>query len=197
MTTKPTAAAGATSKPASPASSARPIEITGSATRDGSRSAGRTALAMGKSAGQRIAATTKSAGKKAAVLIGDFNKDGSVDHEDAKIAAAKAKRIASQAAEEAGTLARATAKHDMVKDAAAGAAIGAAVAIPVPIIGPAVGAAVGAIVGVAKNFRSAANPVSGVTGKEPESPTAKSGTRRLRKSRQPDSGAPSAKPPRK
>ena len=105
---------------------------------------------MGKSAGQRIAATTKSAGKKAAVLVGDLNKDCNVDHEDAKIAAARAKRIALRVTEQAGTLAKAAAKHDRVKDAAAGAAIGAAVAIPVPILGPAAG--IGAIARVARTF---------------------------------------------
>ena len=119
-------------------------------------------------AGRRIAAATKSAGKsvgKAAARVSDLNKDGKVDHEDAKIATAKAKRITSKVADGAGTLAKKAAKHDMVKDAAAGAAIGAAVAIPVPIVGPAVGAAIGAIVGVAKNLRSATKPASDASGK--------------------------------
>ena len=108
------------------------------------KDAGRTALGIGKSAARRIATATKAAGKKlgkAAVLAGDLNKDGKVDQEDAKIAAAKAKRISSKAADKAGELAKEAAKHDMVKDAAAGAAIGAAVGIPVPIIGPMAGAA--------------------------------------------------------
>ena len=143
-------------------------------------SAGRTALAMGKSAGQRIASTTKSAAKKAAVLVGDLNKDGNVDHEDAKIASARAKGIASRVTKEAGTLAKAAAKHDMVKDAAAGAAIGAAVGIPVPILGPAAGAAIGAIVGVAKNLRTATKPASEATGKQPKTSTVKSAVRRVR-----------------
>ena len=94
---------------------------------------------------------------KAAVLAGDLNKDGKLDQEDAKIAAAEAKRISSKAADKAGKLVKEAAKHDMVKDAAAGAAIGAAVGIPVPIIGPMAGAAIGAIAGVAKNLKSAAN----------------------------------------
>ena len=180
MTKKPSAGARAMSKPASPASSEQPADVNGTATSNDLKGAGRTALAMGKSAGRRIAATTKSAGKKAAVLVGDLNKDGNVDHEDATIAAAKAKGIASRVTKEAGTLAKAAAKHDMVRDAAAGAAIGAAVAIPVPIIGPAVGAAIGAIVGVAKNLRSASKPAE-ATGKQPKPSTVKSTGRRRRK----------------
>jgi hypothetical protein len=86
-----------------------------------------------------------------------LNGDGKVDQEDAKIAAAKAKRIASKTADKVGALAKEAGKHDMVKDAAAGAAIGAAVAIPLPVIGPVVGAAVGAVAGVAKNLRAAGN----------------------------------------
>ncbi len=161
MTKKPSAGAGVTRKPASPASSGHPVDITETTTTNDLRDAERTALAMGKWAGQRIAAATKSAGKKAAALVGDLNKDGSVDHEDAKIAAAKAKRIASKAAEDAGTLAKAAAKHDMIKDAAAGAAIGAAVAMPVPILGPAAGAAIGAIGGSSRSRkRPASSPTS-------------------------------------
>ena len=156
-------------------------------TKQPSAAAGRTALATGRSAGKRIATATKSAGKKlgeAAVLVGDLNKDGKVDHEDAKIATAQAKRITSKVADRAGTLAKEAAKHDMVKDAAAGAAIGAAVAMPVPIIGPAAGAAIGAIVGVAKNLRSAGNPESEAPGKERKSSTVKPAIRRIRKPRQ-------------
>lgn len=138
-----------------------------------------------RSAGQRIAAATKSVGKKvgkAAVLVGDLNKDGSVDQEDAKIATVKAKKITSKVADGAGTLAKKAAKHDMVKDAAAGAAIGAAVGIPVPIVGPAAGAAIGAMVGVAKNLRSAAKPAPEAPEK-PKSASAKSAMRRIRKPR--------------
>jgi hypothetical protein len=137
-----------------------PADITGTTTPDDLKDAGRIALAKGKSAGQRFATATKSAVTKlgeAAVIVGDRNKDGQVDQEDARIATVQAKRITSKVADKAGTLAKKVAKHDMVKDAAAGAAIGAAVALPVPVIGPAAGAAVGAIVG-AKNLRSAANP---------------------------------------
>ena len=122
------------------------------------KDAGRTALDRGKSAARRIATATQSAGKqlgKAAARAADLNKDGKADQEDAKIAAAKAKRITLKAADKVGALAKRASKHDMVKDAAAGAAIGAAVGIPVPVIGPVAGATVGAIAGVAKNLRSA------------------------------------------
>lgn len=188
MPKKRFAAKGVMSQPvSSPASSRIPVDVTGSMTSNDVRGGGRTALAIGKSAGQRIATATKSAGKKlgeAAVLVSDLNKDGKVDEEDAKIATAKAKRITSKVSDEAGTLAKKLAKHDMVKDAAAGAAIGAAVAIPVPIIGPAAGAAVGAIVGVAKNWKSATNAVSQAPGKQPKSSAIKSAMKRIRKPRQ-------------
>jgi len=146
----------------------------------------RTALEIGKSAGQRIAAASKSAGKKvgrAAASVGDLNKDGKLDQEDAKVATAKAKRITSKVSDGAGALAREVAKHGMVKDAAAGAAIGAAVALPVPIIGPAAGAAIGAIVGVAKNLRSPAKPAAAVPEKQPKPASEKSATGRLRRPR--------------
>ena len=112
-----------------------------------------------KTAGEQVAVAARHAGKKigeAAVVVGDLNDDGKVDHEDARIAAAKAKVFASKAADEAGTLMKEGRKHDMVKDAAAGAAIGALAAMPLPVIGPAAGAAVGAIAGVVKNMRSSA-----------------------------------------
>ena len=99
MPKKPSATAGVTSKPVPRASSGIPIDVTGSTTSNDSKEAERTALAKGKSAGQRIATATKSAGKKlgeAAVRVGDLNKDGKVDQEDAKIAAARAKRITSK-----------------------------------------------------------------------------------------------------
>ncbi len=147
-------------------------------------SARRTVRAMGKSAGQRIAAATQTAGKKvgkAAARVSDLNKDGKLDREDAKIATAKAKGVASKVADRAGTLARKAAQHDMVKDAAAGAAIGAAVAIPVPIVGPPAGAAIGAIVGVTKNLRAASKPGSQTAGKQPEPSAGKSFVKRIRK----------------
>jgi hypothetical protein len=112
-----------------------------------------------KTAGAKVASAAKHAGKKigaAAVDVGDLNKDGKVDHEDAHIAGAKAKVIASKAADQAAALMKKAGKHDMVRDAAAGAGIGALVALPLPVIGPAVGAAVGAVAGVVKHMRSPA-----------------------------------------
>lgn len=84
--------------------------------------------------------------------ICDLNGDGKVDYEDFKIAAAKARNIASATADEAVKLGKEALRSDMTKDAAAGAAVGAAIAVPIPLIGPALGAAVGAGVGVFKNF---------------------------------------------
>ncbi len=112
-----------------------------------------------KTAREKVTKAAKHAGKKigdAAVVVGDLNDDGKIDHEDAKIAAARAKVFASKAADGAGTLIEKAGKHDMVKDAAAGAAIGALAAMPLPVVGPAAGAAVGAIVGVVKNLRTPA-----------------------------------------
>jgi hypothetical protein len=112
-----------------------------------------------KTAGGKLAHAAKYAGKKiggAAIVVGDLNDDGKVDHEDARIAAAKAKVFASKAADEVGRLMKKAGKHDMVRDAAAGAGIGALAAMPLPVIGPAVGAAVGAIAGVVKHMKSPA-----------------------------------------
>ena len=114
-----------------------------------------------KAAGEQVAVAARHAGKKigeAAVVVGDLNDDGKVDHEDARIAAAKAKVFASKAADGAGALMKEARKNDMVKDAAAGAAIGALAAMPLPVIGPAAGAAVGAVAGVVKNMRTRGKP---------------------------------------
>jgi hypothetical protein len=83
-----------------------------------------------------------------------LNRNGKVDQEDARLAAGKARKVASAAAVGAGKLGKKVLQHDMGKDAAAGAAIGAVVAVPVPIVGPVAGAAAGAIAGVIKNVRS-------------------------------------------
>ena len=110
-----------------------------------------------KSAREKIAGAARSTGrivKDAAVFAGDLNRDGKVDQEDARIAAGKAKKVASATAAGAGKLGKKILQHDMGKDAAAGAAIGAALAVPIPIVGPVAGAAVGAIAGVIKNVRS-------------------------------------------
>jgi len=125
--------------------------------KDSARQAVDAVVAGGKVAGEKLAEAARATGKgvkEATVVIGDLNKDGKVDREDANIAAAKAKSGTAKFLREAGKITRGILKHPMFKDAAAGAAIGALVAIPIPIIGPAGGAAAGAIVGVFKNITS-------------------------------------------
>lgn len=110
-------------------------------------SAGKTTLEASKNVGQaagKVVTTT-------AELVGDLNGDGKVDIEDAKIAMAKAKEVASSVAEESGKLGKEVMQSELVKDVAPYAAIGAAIAVPVPIIGPAIGAAAGAALGLYKN----------------------------------------------
>jgi len=110
-----------------------------------------------QSAREKIAGAARSTGKivkDAAVFAGDLNRDGKVDQQDARIAAGKAKKVASATAAGAGKLGKKVLQHDMGKDAAAGAAIGAVVGAPIPIVGPVAGATVGAIAGVVKNVRS-------------------------------------------
>lgn len=126
-------------------------------TNEGGKGVASAAGSKRKSAREKIANASRSAGsfvKDAAVLVGDLNRDGKVDREDATIAAGKATKLASATAAGAGKLGKEVLKHDMGKDAAAGAAIGAIVAVPIPIVGPVAGAAVGAIAGVIKNVRS-------------------------------------------
>ena len=101
---------------------------------------------------RNLAGKIKDAVSATAILAGDLNGDGKVDHEDAKIATEWAKKSASAAADEAAKISKEAMRSDMVKDAAAGAAVGAAIAIPVPVIGPLVGAAIGAGLGVYKNI---------------------------------------------
>ena len=106
---------------------------------------------------EKIAGAARVTGsfvKDAAVFASDLNRDGKVDQEDARIAAGKARKLASATAAGAGKLGKAVLQHDMGKDAAAGAAIGAAAGIPIPVVGPVAGAAVGAIAGMIKNVRS-------------------------------------------
>ncbi len=110
-----------------------------------------------KRAREKVAGAARATGsfvKGAATFAGDLNRDGTVDQEDARIAAGKAKKLASTTAAGAGKLGKAVLKHDMGKDAAAGAAIGAVAGVPIPVVGPVAGAAVGAIAGVIKNVRS-------------------------------------------
>lgn len=109
--------------------------------------AGRSAIEAGKNAGQavgKIAATT-------AVLVGDLNGDGKVDIEDAKIAMARAKQVASSIADESAKLGKEVIQSDLVKDVAPYAAVGAAITVPIPLVGPAIGAAAGAALGLYKN----------------------------------------------
>ena len=72
----------------------------------------------------------------AAVFAGDLNRDGKIDQGDGRIAAGKAKKVASATAVGVGKLGKKVLQHDMGKDAAAGAAIGAVVGVPIPIVGP-------------------------------------------------------------
>lgn len=109
--------------------------------------AGRTALETGKAMSRnarKVMATT-------AELVGDLNGDGKVDIEDAKIALAKAKQVASSVADESAKLGKEVMQSELVKDVAPYAAIGAAIAVPIPIVGPAIGAAMGAALGLYKN----------------------------------------------
>lgn len=99
-----------------------------------------------------LAEKFKGAITATAVLVGDLNGDGKVDHEDAKIAAEWAKKCSSAVSDEAAKIGKEALQSEMVKDAAAGAAVGAAIAIPIPVIGPLAGAAIGAGLGVYKNI---------------------------------------------
>lgn len=109
--------------------------------------AGRAALETGKTIG-------RSAGKMMATtaeLVGDLNGDGKVDIEDAKIALAKTKQVASSVVNESTKLGKEVMQSELVKDVAPYAAVGAAIAAPIPLIGPAIGAALGAGLGLYKN----------------------------------------------
>jgi hypothetical protein len=101
---------------------------------------------------KNLAEKAKEAISATAILVGDLNGDGKIDHEDAKIAAEWAKKRATVIGDEAAKLGKEAMESTMVKDAAAGAAVGAAIAIPVPVIGPLAGAAIGAGFGVYKNI---------------------------------------------
>jgi len=143
-------------KAASPSSAQGITRVEPTSTRERFMSE-RSAGSKRKSAREKIAGAARSTGsfvRDAAVFAGDLNRDGKVDREDARIAAGKAKKVASATAVGARKLSKKVLQHEMGKDAAAGAAIGAAVAVPVPIVGPVAGAAVGAIAGVIKNVRS-------------------------------------------
>ena len=141
-----------TAPPVTPDSLGDPVT-----TKGGPKGVANAAGSKRKSAREKVAGAARSTGsfvKDAAVFVGDLNRDGKVDQEDARIAAGKAKKVASATAVGAGKLGKEVLQHDMGKDAAAGAAIGAVVGVPIPIVGPVAGAAVGAIAGVIKNVRS-------------------------------------------
>ena len=113
----------------------------------GASEAWRSTLEAGRNVGQavgNVAVTT-------ALLVGDLNGDGKVDIEDAKIALAKAKQVASSVADESIKLGKEVMQSELVKDVTPYAAIGAAIAVPIPIVGPVIGAALGAVLGLYKN----------------------------------------------
>lgn len=100
----------------------------------------------------RTASGAKNIGGMVAAQIGDLNGDGKIDAEDFKIAATKAKQLASTALGEAARLGRSAIQSDLVKEATAGALVGAVIAVPVPLVGPMTGAVVGASMGAYKHF---------------------------------------------
>ena len=68
-----------------------------------------------QSAREKIAGAARSTGKivkDAAVFAGDLNRDGKVDQQDARIAAGKAKKVASATAAGAGKLGKKVLQHD-------------------------------------------------------------------------------------
>ena len=101
----------------------------------------------GKNVGQAVS----KAASTTAVLVGDLNGDGKVDIEDAKIAMANVKKVASAIVDESAKLGKEVMQSELVKDVAPYAAVGAAIAVPVPIVGPMGGAAAGAALGLYKN----------------------------------------------
>ncbi len=110
------------------------------------------AYASVEQAAKKASTVMAGAANTVAMEVGDLNGDGKIDAEDFKIAAARAKVIATATADEAAKLGKEALQSDLAKDAASGAAVGAAVAIPIPLIGPAAGAVVGAGLGIYKNL---------------------------------------------
>ena len=122
--------------------------------RDTANSVGQSASTAGKVAGSAIGIAASSAGDfagKVGVLVGDLNGDGKVDFEDAKIAAAKIREVASDVAVEVGKLGRSAMQSDLVKEAAAGALLGGALASVIPGVGTVSGAVLGAAIVTYKN----------------------------------------------
>lgn len=101
---------------------------------------------------KKVTTSALNAGNVVAHQIGDLNGDGKIDGEDFKIAANKAKQIASATLEETTSLGKRAIQSDLMKEAAAGALVGGVVASVVPVLGTATGAAVGAAVGAYKHL---------------------------------------------
>lgn len=121
-----------------------------------------------KGLADRISAAADDAAKTIAAKAheaADLNGDGVVDEEDARIAAERAKGIASSALTEAVRMTKSAAQTDMAKKTAAGTAIGAAIAVPVPLVGPLAGAVIGGGIAAFKNLTS---PTS-ISASEPSS----------------------------
>jgi len=112
----------------------------------------RSAYNSASQAVSRTASAAKNIGGMVASQIGDLNGDGKIDAEDFKIAAARAKQLASAGLDEVTKLGKDVMKSDLVKEAAAGAAVGAVIAVPVPLVGPMTGAVVGASLGAYKHL---------------------------------------------
>ena len=94
----------------------------------------------------------KDAVTKTAIHLGDLNRDGKVDAEDAHIASEWAKKQAASLGEEAARIGKEFARSVLGKDVTAGAVVGAVIAIPIPVIGPVAGAAIGATLGAYRNL---------------------------------------------
>ena len=106
-----------------------------------------------------LSSRAKAAAKAASQTIGtkahqlaDLNGDGKVDSEDARIAAERAGKVATDCGKEAARISKEAIKTDLGKNTAAGAAVGAAVGTAVPFIGTAVGGIIGAGVGAYKGL---------------------------------------------
>ena len=101
---------------------------------------------------KQVGNAAKDAVTKTAIHLGDLNRDGKVDEEDARIASEWAKKQAVAFGNEAARIGKEVARSDLGKDVTAGAVVGAAIAIPIPVIGPVAGAAIGATIGAYRNL---------------------------------------------
>lgn len=82
----------------------------GSSINEAGRSVLESGKAMGRNAGKIMATTAE--------LVGDLNGDGKVDIEDAKIALAKAKQVATSVADESAKLGKDVMQSELIKDVA-------------------------------------------------------------------------------